>query len=292
VIRLALRVSRADAELVLAELLELAPAGVEEVQHEDGQTVEYAVYGAPGELPALPELTAAVGGRLVEVTTTELADDWSERWKEFHRPVLIAAPAPGVPSLRIRPPWEPAAPAEPGLQEIVLDPGQAFGTGGHASTRLCIALLLELAAGDSSRGPVLDIGTGSGVLAIAAGKLGYGPLLGLDNELESVTAAGENAAVNGVELETRRFDLRHERLPWHGRSERPPGALLITANLLRPLLLELARDLPSEPAELIAGGLLREEADEVAAAMLEAAGLRERRRVEEGEWAGLWLTAG
>ena len=288
-IRLALRVPCAEAELVLAALLELAPAGVEESLLDGGQTVEYAIYGAPGELPALPDLTAAVGGALVEIATSELADDWSERWKEFHRPVLIEAPGPEVPSLRIRPPWEPAAPPEPGLEEIVIDPGQAFGTGGHASTRLCVSLMLELAASDPRRGPVLDIGTGSGVLSIAAGKLGYGPLLGLDNELESVSAAAGNAAANDVHLGARRFDLRHQELPWRSPSERPAGPLLITANLLRPLLLELARTLPGEPAALIAGGLLCEEADEVSRALCAGAGLSERRRVQEGEWAALLL---
>jgi ribosomal protein L11 methylase PrmA len=136
VIRLALRVPRAQAEIVLAALLELAPAGVEEAQLDGGETIEYAVYGAPGELPALPDLTAAVGDALVEITTSELADDWNVRWKEFHRPVLIAAPpgAPAtLPSLRIRPPWEPAALEQPSVREIVIVPGQAFGTGGHAS---------------------------------------------------------------------------------------------------------------------------------------------------------------
>jgi ribosomal protein L11 methyltransferase len=304
VIRLALRVPRAQAEVVLAAVLELAPAGVEEVQLEGGETIEYAVYGAPGELPALPDLTAAVGQALVEITTSELADDWSERWKEFHRPVLIAAPAPDaaapgasaaaavdVPSLRIRPPWEPAAEEARSVREIVIDPGQAFGTGGHASTRLCISLMLELAGRAPERGPLLDVGTGSGVLAIAAAMLGYEPVLGLDNEAASVIAAAENALVNGVQVEARRFDMRHDELPWRSVAERPAGPLSITANLLRPLLLELALRLPEHTAELIAGGLLREEADEVSAALAAGGPLRERRRLEEGEWAALWLSA-
>ena len=91
VIRLAVRARREDAEIVLAELLELAPGGVEEVEIGE-ETVEYAVYGAPGELPELPDLNAAVGDRPVEVSSTEIADDWSERWKRFHRPVLIEPP--------------------------------------------------------------------------------------------------------------------------------------------------------------------------------------------------------
>src|SRR5207248_6488355 len=90
VIRLAVRVRREQAELVLAELLALAPAGVEEVGGSDH--VEYAVYGAPGELPSLPEHRAAVGAALVEISTSETADDWHERWKRFHRSVVIRAP--------------------------------------------------------------------------------------------------------------------------------------------------------------------------------------------------------
>ncbi|MGH2910005.1 MAG: 50S ribosomal protein L11 methyltransferase, partial [Solirubrobacteraceae bacterium] len=86
-LRLAVRVARAESELVLAELLELAPAGVEEVDVDSG-TVEYAVYGAPGELPELPALEAAAGGALVAVTTTDVADDWADRWREFHRPLV------------------------------------------------------------------------------------------------------------------------------------------------------------------------------------------------------------
>ena len=91
-IRLAVRVQREQAELVLAELLELAPAGVEETEVAS-DVVEYAVYGAPGELPSLPDLRAVVGGALVEISTSDIADDWHERWKGFHRPVLIEAPA-------------------------------------------------------------------------------------------------------------------------------------------------------------------------------------------------------
>ena len=87
-IRLAVRVQRAHAEVVLAELLELAPAGVEEAQIGE-QTIEYAVYGAPGELPSLPDLKAAAGDALVEISTSETADDWQERWRQFHHPVLV-----------------------------------------------------------------------------------------------------------------------------------------------------------------------------------------------------------
>ena len=84
-IRLAVRVARADAPLALAELLAFSPAGVEEID-DDPETVQYVLYAAPGELPSLPALRASVGAALVDVVTSEIADDWSTRWREFHRP--------------------------------------------------------------------------------------------------------------------------------------------------------------------------------------------------------------
>jgi len=296
VIRLAVRVSGEHAELVLAELLELTPAGVEEVQLEAG-VIEYAVYGAPGELPGLPDLHALVGDAPVEVSTSEIPDDWSERWKQFHRPVLIAAPRARdagtrpIPALHVRPPWlPPSSHAEGPVREIVIDPGQAFGTGAHASTRLCLQLLMELAAANPPSGPLLDVGTGSGVLAIAAAGLGYQPVLGLDHERESVHAARENAAVNAVQLEARRFELRTQALPWIGDEALPRAPLAVVANLLRPLLLELAITMPEAPTDLIVGGLLREEVDEIVLAFAERHALRERERRSSGEWAAAWLT--
>ncbi len=289
-IRLAVRVRREQAELVLAELLELTPEGVEEVQL-DADTVEYAVYGPPGEIPGLHDLDAVVGDALVEISTSEIADDWLERWKQFHRPVLIAAPrsrdhtAP-LPALHVRPPWEaPSAHSEGPVREIVIDPGQAFGTGAHASTRLCLELLLELAVAQPPPAPLIDIGTGSGVLAIAAAALGFAPVLGLDHELESVDAAAANATVNGVAIEVRRFDLRRDALPALDAPQ-----LVVLANLLRPLLLELAGTIAGAPAQLIAAGLLTHEVDEVAAAFAQRLGMRERERRESGEWAALWMS--
>jgi ribosomal protein L11 methyltransferase len=287
VIRLAVRVRREDAELVLAELLELAPSGVEEVGVGE-EMVEYAVYGAPGELPVMPALQAATGDSLIEVSSTEIPDDWSERWKSFHRPVLIEPPR-GVPALYVRPPWE--APSDrDDVQEIVIDPGQAFGTGAHATTRLCLELLLELAGLEDAPGALLDIGTGSGVLAIAAARLGFAPVLGLDHERESVAATRDNANVNGVAIEVRRFDLRSQALPWLDEAERPSGSLVVVANLLGPLLLDLARGMPCAPSQLLAGGLLRDQVDEVVGAFGERLGLRERERRVSGEWAAVWLT--
>jgi ribosomal protein L11 methyltransferase len=297
VIRLAVRVRREQAELVLAELLELVPAGVEEVQV-GSETIEYAVYGAPGELPTLPDLKATAGDALVEISTSHTSDDWQEGWKRFHRPVLVTAPRPpaggrrSAPALYVRPPWEDSSAArDEGVEEIVIDPGQAFGTGAHASTRLCLELLLGLAALEPPSGPLLDVGTGSGVLAIAAARLGFSPVLGLDHERESVQAARDNAAVNGVAMEVRAFDLRTQELPWMDAPQGPAQALVVVANLLLPLLLELARRMPCAPAHLMAGGLLEDEVDEVARAFGDRLGLRTLERRHSSGWAAVWLTA-
>jgi ribosomal protein L11 methyltransferase len=272
-IRLAVRVRREQAELVLAELLELAPGGVEE--RDDGEVVEYAVYGAPGELPELPAVRAAAGDALVEVATSEVADDWAERWKAFHEPVEIGASAPDGPVVLVRPPW---APPRAGRLDVVIDPAQAFGTGAHPTTRLCLELLLALEPG----GPLVDLGCGSGVLGIAAARLGWGPVTGLDHDREAVRATLLNARANGVQIEARRHDLL--------RDGPAPAAPVVAANLLRPLLLRVAADGFTGPAPdtLVAGGLLTHEGDEVAAAFARH-GLRETERRRAGEWVALLL---
>jgi ribosomal protein L11 methyltransferase len=298
-IRLALRVRRDDAELVLADLLELAPSGVEEIElpAEDGgePSMEYVVYGAPGELPQLPDLQAVAGKALVEISTSEIPDDWSERWKRFHSPVLIELPrgshtravdGRAAPALHVRPPWAPAT-AHTRAHEIVIDPAQAFGTGAHATTRMCLELLLELTGLDEAREAVLDVGSGSGVLAIAAVKLGYSPVIALDNDRESIAAIADNAGANGAEVDARHFDLRRETLP---TIDSTTSVSIMFANLLKPLLYDLSAILFTPPTHLIASGLLCVEADEIASEFAARHGLRERRRLERREWAALWLT--
>jgi ribosomal protein L11 methyltransferase len=271
-IRLAVRVRRADAEIVLAELLALAPAGVEEVDVGD-DVVEYAVYGAPGELPAVAAVRAVAGGALVEVLSTEVADDWAQRWRSFHRSLVLDGGR-----LVVRPPWE--APAPGAEIDLVVDPGQAFGTGAHATTRLCLELMLELAGPGS--GAFLDLGCGSGVLAIAAARLGWAPVAAVDFDPLAVEATAENASINRVSVEVRRHDLR---------SDPVITASFVAANLLRPLLLTWAARLDGAselPERVVASGLLVAEADEIAGAFA-GVGLRESDRRASGEWAALLL---
>ena len=265
-IRLAVRVGRADAEPVLAELLALAPAGLEE-RDVDGDTVEYALYGAEGELPALPDVRAAAGDALVEVRTSELPDDWQQRWREWHRPADVGP-------LRVRPPW--AAP-RPGALDVVIEPGRAFGTGAHATTRLCLDLLV----GIPPRGALADWGCGSGVLAVAAARLGWAPVAACDVEGVALDATREAAAANGVVVDATRCDLRRGGGPW---------APTVVANLVRPLLLDLAGGLDRVPDRLLASGLRAEEVDAVARAFARR-GLVPRKRREADGWAAILLSA-
>lgn len=265
-IRLAVRAPAHQAEPVLAALLELAPSGVEQT---DGEGfVEYAVYGAPGELPELAEGEADVGGVRVTVSGTEVPEDWEERWKRFHSPVLVGD------RIWVRPPWEQEA-VRPGVIDLVIDPGRAFGTGAHPTTRLCLELLLDL----EPTGSLCDLGCGSGVLAIAASRLGFGPVTALDSDRLAVEATVANARANGVVLDrVERADLRREPVS---------QAEVVVANLMRPLLLCVAQLMPDRPRALIVSGLLAEEADEVAEAF---EGLAEQRRVAERGWSALLLT--
>jgi ribosomal protein L11 methyltransferase len=252
---------------VLAALLELTPAGVEQVDGEGW--VEYALYGSPGELPSLPEGSAEVAGTLVEVRGEEVPEDWAERWKRFHVPLLLGG------RLYVRPPWEQPA-VRPGVHEVVIDPGQAFGTGTHPTTRLCLELLLEV---DDASGSFADLGCGSGVLAIAAAKLGFSPVGAYDADRAAVAATDSNARANAVLLDrVERLDLRTGPIPAAG---------VVAANLMRPLLLQVAERMSSPPPRaLILSGLLDHEADEVAAAF---APLAERRRLSMNGWTALRL---
>jgi len=269
-IRLAVRCSPELADVVLAELTVLAPNGVEEERGTD--FVEFAIYGGEGELPELGDLRAVAGDGLVEVTATEVPDDWADRWQDFHKPLLVGG------RLWLRPSWE--APRD-GTLDLVVDPGRAFGTGAHPTTRLCLELLLELEQAGEAAGGLADLGTGSGVLATAAAKLGFSPVRGCDHEPAALEAAAANAAANGVEIELGEVNLREETAPF---------APTTVANLTAPLLLAVAgrTDPAAAPATLICSGVLPSEADEVSAAFSRA-GLAEAERHREGDWSALLL---
>jgi ribosomal protein L11 methyltransferase len=165
--------------------------------------------------------------------------------------------------------------------DIVIDPGQAFGTGAHATTRLCLELMLGL---DDRSGAFVDLGCGSGVLAITAARLGFAPVIALDFDVLCVEATNANAEMNGVELDVRRYDLRHD-------GPLPP-ARTVAANLLAPLLRAWLGQLhagDAAPGRIIASGLLTDEVDELAAAFAER-GFELATDRTNGEWAAVLLT--
>jgi ribosomal protein L11 methyltransferase len=169
-------VPAAEAEIARARLLALEPAGFEE--EDGGADVELAAYvDSEGE-----ERLRAVFGA---VTSLPVEEGWEDRWRAFHRPVRAGG-------LWIGPPWE-VPPA--GEVAVVVDPGLAFGTGAHPTTRACIELLAGL-----KRGSLLDAGCGSGVIAVAAARLGFEPVSAVDVDPVAVEVALETARRNGVEI--------------------------------------------------------------------------------------------
>ena len=163
----------------------------------------------------------------------------------------------------------------------MIDPGGAFGTGTHPTTRMSLELILE--AGSPRGRSFCDLGCGSGVLAIAAAKLGFEPVFGVDADRSAIEESSRNARANYVELELRHADLRREPAP---------VADVAAANLTAPLLEAVAQSWTNageRPAVVIASGILRNEADRIAAA-LSGPGLTEQRRVVSGDWAALMLT--
>lgn len=178
------------AEQARAVMLEIFPEGFEELDRRDG--VELAAYTGPG---GEERLWQAFGG---VTAAEEVSEDWPDRWRRFHRPVRVG-------TLWVGPPWERP---DGDAVSVVIDPGCAFGTGSHATTRLCLELLQGL-----RRTSLLDVGCGSGVLSIAAAKLGFAPVIALDQDAQAVEATVANAVANGVEVEVRLADALHERLP-------------------------------------------------------------------------------
>ena len=180
---------KADAEIARAALLDFSPGGFEEV--EAGGEIELALYG-----DAATE--DAVRGAFDSVAVTTVEPGWEDRWRSFHRPVLAAG-------LWIGPPWE-APPV--GVSAVTIDPGRAFGTGAHPTTRASIELLAGF-----PRGSLLDAGCGSGVVAIAAARLGFGPVTAVDVDPVAVEVAAENARANAVSVDVRRADVLADVLP-------------------------------------------------------------------------------
>jgi len=219
----------------------------------------------------------AFGLRTIGEVRTRIVheEDWAEAWKAYF-PVLRVGRR-----LVIRPTWRRHR-REPADVVLALDPGMAFGTGLHPTTRLCLAALEVLAdRGEVEGARVLDVGCGSGILAIAALKLGATDAYGVDTDPIAIESTLANARRNRL---TRRIQARVGSLP----SEQPPFDLVL-ANLIAGVLVLLAAALRDElrpGGTLLASGIFIDREAEVAAAF-EAAGLSIRERSVEGEWVAL-----
>lgn len=181
--------------------------------------------------------------------------NWAEAWKRHFKPLPIGT------ALLVKPTWSRRA-ALPGQAEVLLDPGLSFGTGHHPTTAFCLEQVVACRAAGAS---FLDIGTGSGILAIAAAKLGYSPIEAFDFDPEAVKVAKANAVLNGVrrQMQIQRRDLR--RLPLRA----PNRFDLVCANLLANLLIEQAARIASRVATggtLVLAGILATEFNDVARA--------------------------
>lgn len=200
------------------------------------------------------------------------ADDWAEAWKAHYEPLRVGE------RLLIRPQWTDM-PLAPGDIEIALDPGMAFGTGSHPTTQLCLQALEDLLQPAQS---VLDLGSGSGILSIAAAKLGAGQVLALDTDSIAVDATRQNARENGVEQKVIAERGSHDCLLSSARRFD-----LVIVNILARIIVEMAQERLGEivrPGGLaIFSGIIDTHLDEVEDA-LRATGLQPYARRQMGDW--------
>ena len=289
-----LTVSKADAEAAEAVATMIAEGGiyiedysdieeqVEQIAHVDlieqelldkpRDTVIIHMYLKPGDSPV--ETLALIAARMeaagipyTSETEGVEQEDWQNGWRKYYHPMDVGQRLAVVPS------WQDY---ETSRVKLILDPGLAVGTGGHETTNLCLEVLDERVRGGER---VLDIGTGSGILAIAALKLGAAVAEGVDIDPVAVRTAGENAALNGVadKLTVLVGDL----------SDKASGKYdIITANIVANAIMALAPAVPglmADDAVFIASGIIDSRKDEVIAA-LEAAGLAVLEVKEKRGW--------
>ncbi len=297
------------SDIVSEALIRLGAAGTEIVDRADVPDpskpgVYWELYD-PGMLEAMPEdvlvkgwfeqnehthdVIRSVRQRLSELSRQDIGinmgvlslemrnvadEDWSENWKKYYKPFRVGT------RLVVKPTWEPYTPDEGDLV-IELDPGMAFGTGTHETTNMCMRLL-EKHLAEGMR--VMDVGTGSGILAIAAAKLGAGEVLAIDIDPDAVKVAGENVALNNEQARVRvaAGDLvGGEVMPCE----------LAVANIVADAICMLAGPLTRHLARgglLVCSGIIREREPDVLEAA-RAAGYRVADRLEQGEWVALCL---
>jgi len=287
---IAVRVNPPAAEAVSAYLLEASPAGIELVDASHptpppdlaSDRVEIRAYFPPGSEPAAQvealqrfcrNAESCIEGFACDPPRTiPLApEDWADGWKKHFKPVRVGR-------FFIHPGW--IRPDKNETHPVRIDPSLAFGTGLHPTTQLCLSQMDELMPVES----FLDVGTGSGILALAAARCGVPRVVALDNDPEACRVARENLEKNGM----------HGKLELiEGEISRVPGSFeLIAANILSGTLIPMAAALAERLAPkgtLLLSGLLIDEVEEVVAAY-QAAGCRCTATLEDGEWSLVRLT--
>jgi len=268
-----------ELEILAAELFDLGALGVE--LQEPGMPL----------MPGTPELPEGRGRAIAHFADREAAEasartlraepplevperDWSIAWRAHHRTMRVG------PRSWVHPPWEQPPPS---AVAVTIDPGMAFGTGSHPTTALCLErcdeLLAELGGGD-----VLDVGTGSGVIALLAKKLGAGRVVGTENDPVALEAARQGAELNGISGVEWMLVPDPARVP--GRFQ------IVVANILLNTLEELAKAIASKVApggRLVLSGLLSSQAD-LALRAYQEEGLRPLQRKEREGWVRVELT--
>jgi ribosomal protein L11 methyltransferase len=238
---------------------------------ETRQQLEQALWYL-GRISPLPE---------ARFETVEEAD-WAEAWKAHYHPIPIGK------RLYIVPSWQDSS--LEGRISVRMDPGMAFGTGTHPSTQLCLELLEEVILANDGLGAMIDVGTGSGILAIAALKLGVGQALGVDTDPLAVRVARENALANDLadRLEVGEGSVEEVLAEKFALRQAP----LAVVNILAPVIVRLLDDglgeLVAPGGALILAGILAEQEGEVLAAA-RSHGFELTQRRQEGDWVGVSL---
>lgn len=265
---------------------------------EDAGSVALVFYPATDKDPADDELLALIPSSLrteglVRLERRWVSRDWVDGWKDYFRPIVVGR-------VRVRPPWEASVQVEAAdatgkmgqLIDVVINPGLGFGTGLHPTTRGTLALLKADEGSDSAaasgRGTLVDAGTGSGVLAVAAAKLGWDPVVAFDNDPWALVSARENVAANGVAEKVRVYEARVE-----GASPAWFSGATVLANMTLEPVLTLVRKLDtgtgSCPRRLVVSGILS--GNQEKRLNFEAArhGFTPGRRLCEAEWVTMEL---
>lgn len=284
-IKITLAVPSAQSDTVASLLALQTGAGIEQTPGPaDGQeTLTAYIEQGPKAETCLAAIRAVLQGLSAdsappELTTELLPDaDWNAEWKKHFKPLHV------TPSLVIVPSWEPYT-AQGNENIIVLDPGMAFGTGHHESTRLALLLLEELRAQGVTFPTALDVGTGTGILAMAAALSGAERVIAIDNDPEAVTVAQENLAANKLQS---RVEVSGHPL------DAVTGAFpLVMANITSDVLIAMAPALTGKLAAgghlILAGILAGPQEDEVCRHYVRE-GCENLRHCRDGEWAALLL---